>query len=95
MTERVAAQVAADLRQMAESLWEVEFRIDVDRDAALLLAAISIRATESTARIGRDANSPWMRSMRSARKLNCCAGSDHMHDAHLPDLWRARWPTGL
>lgn len=35
-------QVAADLREMAENLWLVEYRVSVDEDAALLLKAAEL-----------------------------------------------------
>lgn len=44
-----AATIAADLRTMADNLWDVEFRINVDTDAALLCEAASL--LEATAAI--------------------------------------------
>lgn len=40
-----AVRVAAELRQMANDLWRVEHRIDVDEDAELLLSAAKLLET--------------------------------------------------
>jgi hypothetical protein len=37
--ERLRADIAKELRELANNLWEVEYRVRVDEDAKLLLEA--------------------------------------------------------
>lgn len=68
-----ALLVANDLREMAENLWLVEYRINVDEASAILLAAAELLDELGQRRY----SSPW--------KCEMCASEPERHWIEMPN----------